>query len=40
MTDKKDGFGFVKEGGGFCVCEDEDCDEGDVMLVVCRRLGL
>lgn len=39
MTDYLGGFGFVKEGGGLCVCQ--DCDEGDVVLVVlCRCLGL
>jgi hypothetical protein len=28
----------VKDGGGFCMCRDEDCDEGDVVLVVCKHL--
>ena len=39
MSDKRDGFGFVKECRDFCMCQGEDCNEGDVVLGVHKHLG-
>jgi len=39
-ADKKDSFGFVKVGGGFCVPgQGEDCNESDVVLSGHKRPG-